>query len=998
MGLLPVGFITLIPLSSASSVTPEAQTIEYWRTPEFMSQWGLESIGAEYAYARGYSGKDIAIGILDEALFEHPEFKDKLTIISPDDPLNAAVLDDGSLELGLHGVHVAGIAAARRDGVGMHGVAYDADIIAAKYLQNEVDHAEAMIQSNARIINNSWGYEYTINHDQDEEPIVLPDGTYYYEQATLQTNIDYYAPLIDQINTLTGKPVSGEEGDLNAEIGMLRAARNNKLIVISAGNGNNYNVPIGVPALPYFSPDVFSHFLAVTNLDTQDDLHVSSTSCGFTASYCVSAPGADIFSAAGHLVSTTGGEVNLAALQKGELGIQLGYEHMTGTSMAAPMVSGAAAVLMQRFPYMTTAQIADVLKTTAVDLGAPGLDARFGWGKISLRNAIDGPGMFVTRQDIPGEFYIDGTYSDTQFTANLPGIGAVLDAGTPLERVCGTRECAWDRWDNDISGHGGLTKIGSGTLVLNGNNSYRGPTLVNEGKLVVENVVASDVTVQQRGTLSGGGQLGSLHVGAGGTVAPGNGIGTLTVQRNVQFDPGSLYRVEVTRNGEHDQIHSTGSAILNGGDVAVSLVNDANLLSHGDVLSMAGRTFRILTAANGVTGSFSAVAPDYLFIGAQLNVQPDALQLAVGRNHTAFASVAQTANQRAVARAADQLAPGNPVYESILASYTASDARQAFSQLAGQIHGDIASVLLNNSRYLRDALNGRLRQAQTAAPGTGIKTSGNGVWGQMVGAWQQAQGSAGIMGYSAATHGILLGGDSQSADGTLTAGVAAGVTRTSLHGGNRSTAHSDNYHLALYAGKTAGPVALRSGVANSWHRLDTARNVRYGSQADSASARYNGATFQWFGEAGYSVNSAVVDLEPFARLAYARTQQGKFSERGGAAALQGPGESIHSTLSTLGLRAGKQWQLDNGVGVSLYGEAGWQHQYNDPRRGSTLAFGGGNPSFYTRTVAAPRDSAVVKLTADIALSQRTSLSFSYSGLLSGPQQDNGIQAGIKVQF
>ncbi|WP_321157534.1 autotransporter outer membrane beta-barrel domain-containing protein, partial [Serratia nevei] len=103
--------------------------------------------------------------------------------------------------------------------------------------------------------------------------------------------------------------------------------------------------------------------------------------------------------------------------------------------------------------------------------------------------------------------------------------------------------------------------------------------------------------------------------------------------------------------------------------------------------------------------------PNYLFLGTGLSYQPTGVTLSVGRNGTSFASVAQTPNERAVAAAADALAAGNPVYESLLGSGTAGEARQAFRQLSGQIHADIASALVNDSRYLREALNGRLRQA-----------------------------------------------------------------------------------------------------------------------------------------------------------------------------------------------------------------------------------------------------------------------------------------------
>ena len=488
-----------------------------------------------------------------------------------------------------------------------------------------------------------------------------------------------------------------------------------------------------------------------------------------------------------------------------------------------------------------------------------------------------------------------------------------------------------------------------------------------------------------------------MRVKQGGTVAPGNSIGTLTVLRDVQFDPGSLYRVEIDRRGQSDSIQSAGAATLNGGEVAVSLVNSENLLSRGEVLSLAGQKFSILSAAKGVSGQFSTVAPDYLFIGTQLAYQPEGVALAVGRNNTAFARVAQTANERAVAQAADQLPAGNPVYESILASATASEARAAFGQLAGQIHADVASALLNNSRQLRDSLNARLRQAQHLAGSGEVKTADNGAWGQILGSRDTARGSDGITGYHASTWGVLLGGDTTGENG-LSLGGAAGVTRTTLSGGNRATAHSDNYHLALYGGQRSGPFALRTGLANTWHRIETERQVRYGMQADKPSAGYNGTTLQWFAEAGYSVDTGVVDLEPFARLSWARTQQNGFREKGGAAALSSRKQHIHSSASTLGWRAGAGWELTRGAAVALRGELGWQHQYNDTRRGSTQMFDGATSAFRLRTVSAPQDSLVMKLTADITLNQQTALTFSYSGLSGKNQQDNSIQAGFRVQF
>ncbi|CNI57929.1 autotransporter protein [Yersinia pekkanenii] len=750
-------------------------------------------------------------------------------------------------------------------------------------------------------------------------------------------------------------------------------------------------------SLPYLFPEVLDRYLTVTNMTPNDDLDVSSTSCGHTASYCVSAPGTDIYSAVGRFVSRTGAPITEAALNRGELSVEPGYQEMSGTSMAAPLVTGAAAVLMQRFPYMTSAQIADVLKTTATDLGAPGIDARFGWGKINLRDAMDGPGMLIAPADIPAEFYVPGSYTNTQFVANIPGIGALLDAGTPLERQCTGVECAWDVWRNNIAGHGGLTKEGMGTLIMTGANIYAGPTLVNQGRLTVNGSVTSAVSVQNGGIVGGSGTVGSLTARRGGTVAPGNSIGTLNVAGNVSFEPGSRYAVEVEPNGQSDRIQSSGSATIGGGEVAVTLENSPNLLTESEVRSLLGQQYNILTAQQGVSGQFDAVAPNYLFLGTGLSYQPTGVTLSVGRNGTSFASVAQTPNERAVAAAADALAAGNPVYESLLNSGTAGEARQAFRQLSGQIHADIASALVNDSRYLREALNGRLRQAEGLASSSAIKADEGGAWAQLLGAWDHASGDANSTGYQASTYGVLVGLDSATAD-DWRLGVATGYTRTSLHGGYGSKADSDNYHLAAYGDKQFGALALRGGASYTWHRIDTKRSVNYGMQSDRDTAKYSARTEQLFAEAGYSVKGEWLNLEPFVNLAYVNFENNGIAESGGAAARRGDKQHTDATVSTLGLRADTEWQVSPGTTVTLRSELGWQHQYGGLERGTGLRFNGGNSAFVVDSVPVSRDGMVLKAGAEVAVNENVTLSLGYGGLLSQHHQDNSVNAGFSWRF
>ena len=69
----------------------------------------------------------------------------------------------------------------------------------------------------------------------------------------------------------------------------------------------------------------------------------------------------------------------------------------SGTSFAAPRVSGAAALVRQKFPNLTGIQIKQVLLQTATDLGASGPDNIYGYGKLNLENAMSPQGRVIAK-------------------------------------------------------------------------------------------------------------------------------------------------------------------------------------------------------------------------------------------------------------------------------------------------------------------------------------------------------------------------------------------------------------------------------------------------------------------------------------------------------------------------------------------------------------------------------------------------------------------------
>jgi hypothetical protein len=100
------------------------------------------------------------------------------------------------------------------------------------------------------------------------------------------------------------------------------------------------------------------------------------------------------------------------------------------------------------------------------------------------------------------------------------------------------------------------------------------------------------------GTLGGNGTVASTTVNNGGTLAPGNSIGTITINGNLVFGAGAIYRVEVSPAAA-DRTNVTGTATLGG---TAQLV-----FQPGEYFS---RSYTILSAAGGRTGTFNTVTTE----------------------------------------------------------------------------------------------------------------------------------------------------------------------------------------------------------------------------------------------------------------------------------------------------------------------------------------------------------------------------------------------------
>ena len=124
---------------------PAAAGASPFETPEYFASRGLDLINAAAAYEKGFTGRGVTIGVSDAPVnFASPEFSTKRSSsdasgFSPtyvdEDGTTYAAGDTGFWFVFFHGTHVSGIAAASRNDLGMHGVAFDAEVRSSVYFE-----------------------------------------------------------------------------------------------------------------------------------------------------------------------------------------------------------------------------------------------------------------------------------------------------------------------------------------------------------------------------------------------------------------------------------------------------------------------------------------------------------------------------------------------------------------------------------------------------------------------------------------------------------------------------------------------------------------------------------------------------------------------------------------------------------------------------------------------------------------------------------------------
>jgi subtilisin family serine protease len=295
-------------------------------------QWALEKVRAPAAWydSKGYA---VTVAVVDTGVdLDHPDLVDSLwvnrgeVVGNGDDDDNNGYVDD------VYGWDYVDDDGEPRDAHG-HGT-HVAGIVGA------------MTDNGVGVAGMGWGVTVMSIRALDE----MGNGSDWDVAQGIRYAVDNGAKVVNL-------SLGAGSGSQNLAEAVQYAQDKGALVVAAAGNWN-----VSYP----FYPAAYGGVIGVSATDANDQ---KASFSNYGSYVDIAAPGVSILSTKPFPID---------------------YATMNGTSMATPMISGLAALLWTKYPSATSDQVWTAIRIGAEDLGSPGWDAYFGWGRINAANSLGG--------------------------------------------------------------------------------------------------------------------------------------------------------------------------------------------------------------------------------------------------------------------------------------------------------------------------------------------------------------------------------------------------------------------------------------------------------------------------------------------------------------------------------------------------------------------------------------------------------------------------------
>lgn len=891
----------------------------------------LSLTNTQSAHNAGYTGAGVRIGVVDSGVRrDHPALDGRVVsnLIYVNENENDTSVDD---VIG-HGTWVSQIMAGEPVGEWPGGIAPGAQIVSARILADEEPDDDGSGQGNeilpgdapglrdffgfvhgdliaegARIMNNSWG------------------GLYWDSAEVTQAFADAYADFV---------------------------FTNDGLVVFATGNESNPQ-PSDNAALPSQGESAAAlerGWLAVAALDSNDPSQLASYSnaCGAAMHYCLVAPG------------------NVIVTGENDVPGDPSYWIVGGTSLAAPQVSGAAALVWEAFPYFDNDLVRQTLLGTAQDLGAEGVDSTFGYGLLDVGKAVQGPARF--------------DWGDV--SVSFDGITSA--------------------WSNSITGVGGLIKGGTGTLFLTdaGSFDYQGDTHVLGGTLqVIGDLNHSSVFVGPQGTVTGTGWLGENLDNSGTVQVDGpSSLFEFRVEGDYVQHPGGRLAVRIGGG----KLRVLGVATLEGGDLHVLGLSDGYIAQSRE---------DVLTADSGLSGQFDELTwASGVLLEAELGYDANNAWLDINRIEVTSARLTFTPSSFAAAQrvenafqAIDRQLVGTDGDETVVSddfiaaagkiqhAATAEVTEASLVSLTGELHTAGAAMAFETidagARAFSDHFDALLDMPRLS-----------GAWSGQLN-WHGGMARSGFTAMDFDLDGWMVGHDVRQGEHGI-----VGFTASESHVTQRTDARGDESRGRTVAGQMyagwidAGRYAYaRLGVGR--FDQDVRRFLQLGSDYQGVWSDYAGRFSETYAEAGYRMDWRGAQVTPYLGTQYARIDRDAFSETGGSGfGLKANANTTERWQAIAGLRAEREWRMPNGQDWMLSGRAEWRHTLSSQGDVFDASFVGIDQWQPLLGVGMADYHGLLGVSLWAPLSDRAALQFGFDRRLGGYQDAQVLSTQLRIGF
>lgn len=802
-------------------------------------------------------------------------------------------------------------------------------------------------------------------------------------------------------------------------------------------NGNNDRAnPYHRALYPYFNPEAEAQWIAIAGLRQMDKntdpdnykLEANFNEAGYAKYWTLTGPGQN------------GNTANIKGDDQ--------YGGYSGTSMAAPFISGAFGVLASRYQDMSAVQVREVLLTTANHKNADGTDMegwanvnkttpaegevsdRMGWGVPDLEKGMYGLGQTLGKFDynlrseldvwsndisqvaldqryrediawlksvtedgtIDGKVVVSDNPSDYKLT-NDYDLAGIADKNISLEDAKKWRleyyekraAAIRDKINNGLY-NGSIVKRGEGTLVMTGSNTYRGGTTVEGGKLL--------------GYSNSFGVSGDDGKANGKVVVNGGTFGILETYNDQFTMKGEIERGEGT--------HSVDVVVNEGGTFQITAGQDVTMgkleFKEGagftvgsedvDVLkeAYAGKAQTGTVTTTGVTGADLAVAnPDYAFFKTELKAEGNKLTGTLSRDETkSFATYAQNANGQAIAGALEGAA-GGALYDALIGA-SKGDVAKTYNSL-----GDDFILNTRNAGIVNGMTLSRAIKDQATGIGEGRKVEmADGtarLWATGVGSWSALDYGQSDM--DSDFYAGLFGAEVDVCSATKL-GLFFGAGSTDNKAGDNKV-ESDDIHFGAYGVTNFSDVVDATyGFVYSHQSADATRALQVGSQIGMNAFSGDTDITQIFAEAAYTgLNTDAYSIEPYFGLSWIHAESDGFNEQVGTMAFSTTTEDQDVQVTTLGVRGAIPFTMGE-TKVALKGDVAWNHFFGDTEAEASMALAGSGVAHLKGGELG--DMASVGLGVEAQVGKMTTMGLSYTGAYDGDITSHGISANVRFNF